>query len=60
MMDTTPQPQHPETTSEYGASIVEYALLVALIAMACLAAVLFLGEDVDESLDDTSSSLQAT
>ena len=36
---------------ERGASLIEYALLLALVAMICAAAVGVLGNSVDESLD---------
>lgn len=37
--------------SERGASLVEYALLVALIALICIVALEFLGESASSSLD---------
>ena len=43
--------------SERGASLVEYALLVALIAVVCIGAVTFLGREVGNSLSDVGSSL---
>ena len=42
---------------ERAASLVEYALLVALIALAAIAAVTFLGETGRDSLDSSGSSL---
>ena len=36
---------------ERGASLIEYALLLALVAMLAVAAVTTLGQRVDESLD---------
>ena len=39
-----------------GASLVEYALLVALIALVCFAAIGFLGGEVSSRFDDTGSS----
>ncbi len=39
-----------------GASLVEYALLVALIAMVCFAAVGFLGEETNSQIAGTGSS----
>jgi Flp pilus assembly pilin Flp len=41
-----------------GASMVEYALLVLLIAMAALLAVTIGGNEVSESYSEISSSLQ--
>jgi pilus assembly protein Flp/PilA len=42
---------------ERGASLVEYALLLALIAMVCFAAVGFVGGEADSMYDGTGSSL---
>lgn len=42
---------------ERGASLVEYALLVALIALVCVAAVTILGGETSESFDSDASSL---
>ena len=44
-------------TDERGASLVEYALLLVLIAMVCLAAVQFFGVGVSENLSRTGSSI---
>lgn len=41
-----------------GASLVEYALLVALIAIVCLAAVLFFGEETSNSFSSTADSIR--
>lgn len=43
--------------SELGASVVEYALLLALIALVCFAALQFLGSARDESLSRSGSAL---
>ena len=43
--------------TEKGASLVEYALLVALIAVVCIAAVTFLGTSADEKFDKVGSSI---
>ncbi|MEY2566592.1 MAG: pilus assembly protein Flp/PilA [Actinomycetota bacterium] len=43
--------------TERGASLVEYALLVALIAVVCVAAVTFFGGQVGGSLSRSASSL---
>lgn len=40
-----------------GASLVEYALLVALIAIVCLAAITLLGDNSSSTLDNTAQSL---
>jgi len=43
--------------SEIGASLVEYALLVALIAVICIVAVGFLGRKANDSFSKTGSAL---
>ena len=43
---------------ERGASLVEYALLLALIAMVCIAAVTALGETVSTTFSETTSMLE--
>ena len=43
--------------AERGASLVEYALLVALIAVVCIGAVTFLGREVGQSLSNAGSSI---
>lgn len=42
---------------ERGASLVEYALLVALVAVACIAAVTFFGGATGASLSQSDGSL---
>ena len=42
---------------ENGASLVEYALLVALIAVVCIGAVSFLGTNASAKFSTTGSSL---
>jgi len=44
-------------TNERGASLVEYALLLALIAVVCIAAITFIGNKADESFSSTGSAL---
>ena len=44
---------------ERGASLVEYALLVALIAVVCIVAITFLGESANSKFDDIGSSINA-
>lgn len=46
--------------SDRGASLVEYALLVALIAMVCVAAVTFFGNQTGDTFSEVSSSVEAT
>ena len=43
--------------SERGASLVEYALLVALIAVVCIAAVTVLGENASSTFDSVGQSI---
>lgn len=45
--------------SEKGASLVEYALLVALIAVVCIIAITFLGEEASSKFEGIGSSLEA-
>lgn len=49
-----------DRTDDRGASLVEYALLVALIAMVCIVAVAFMGDATDRSFSDAGSLLQAS
>jgi len=43
--------------SERGASLVEYALLVALIAVICIVAITLLGEKASSSFSSTGSAI---
>ena len=43
--------------SERGASLVEYALLVALIAVVCIAAVTLLGKNASSKFDSVGTSI---
>ena len=43
---------------EDGASLVEYALLIALIAVVCIAAVTLIGTNVNAKLNSAATSLQ--
>jgi pilus assembly protein Flp/PilA len=45
--------------SERGASLVEYALLVALIAVVCIAAVTALGKSASSKFETVGASLNA-
>jgi pilus assembly protein Flp/PilA len=45
------------TRSEDGASLVEYALLLALIAVVCIAAVTFFGGELGDSFSRSGSQL---
>ena len=42
---------------EHGASLVEYALLVALIAVVCIVAISFLGGAASDKLTDVGSEI---
>ena len=44
--------------TDRGASLVEYALLVALIAVVCIAAVILIGNNASDKLSQVGSSLQ--
>ena len=43
---------------EEGASLVEYALLIALIAVVCIAAVTVIGSNVNAKLTTAGNALQ--
>ena len=45
-------------SDEKGASLVEYALLVALIAVVCVGAVAFLGGNARDKFSSVGSSVQ--
>ena len=45
------------TKTDRGASLVEYALLVALIAVVCIVAVRILGQAANESFESTGSAI---
>jgi pilus assembly protein Flp/PilA len=45
---------------ERGASLVEYALLVALIAVVCLVAIAFLGRSASTRFSNVGSAVDAT
>lgn len=46
-----------QTKTERGASLVEYALLVALIAVVCIVAVSFLGRKASSNFNTVGSSI---
>jgi pilus assembly protein Flp/PilA len=48
----------PERTGEAGAALIEYALLVSLIAVVCLVAVMFLGTSTSQKFSTVGSQLQ--
>ena len=43
---------------ERAASLIEYGLLVALIAIVCLVAIVFFGDETSESFSSTSESIR--
>ncbi|MGH9138588.1 MAG: Flp family type IVb pilin [Acidimicrobiales bacterium] len=45
--------------TERGAAMVEYGLLVALIAVVAIGAVILLGQDVDETFSSVADQLPA-
>jgi pilus assembly protein Flp/PilA len=44
---------------EEGASLVEYVLLVALIAVVCIAAVTLLGQNAAKKFDTTAQAIKS-
>lgn len=52
--------QEPVRSSDRGASLVEYALLIALIAMVCVVAVTYFGSRTGDTFSRVGSSVQAT
>jgi len=43
--------------NERGASLVEYALLVALIAVACIVGISFLGDEANQGFSNVGASI---
>jgi pilus assembly protein Flp/PilA len=43
--------------TDRGASLVEYALLVALIAVVCIIAITFLGQSAEEKFSEVGSAV---
>jgi pilus assembly protein Flp/PilA len=50
-------PARLSVNDERGASLVEYAFLVALIAIVCLVAILFLGSSTSTKISSVGSSV---
>ncbi len=48
-----------QAKTERGASLVEYALLVALIAVVCIAAVTLLGKSAAEKFSDVNTAIDS-
>jgi pilus assembly protein Flp/PilA len=46
--------------AEKGATMVEYALLVALIAVVVIAAALFLGTEINDKFSEVGNTVDAT
>lgn len=46
------------TNSDRGASLVEYALLVALIAVVCIAAISFLGDSASTQFESVGGEIE--
>lgn len=55
----TAPPTGTESIRERGAGLVEYALLLALIALVCVSAVTFFGSQTGGSLNRTKDCLAA-
>jgi pilus assembly protein Flp/PilA len=51
--------RNAEQDLDRGASLVEYALLLALIAVVCIGAVTFFGGSLDDSFSKSGSSIAA-
>jgi pilus assembly protein Flp/PilA len=47
-----------KTDTERGASLVEYALLLALIAVVCIVAITALGNSAEEKFSEIDSGIQ--
>ncbi len=47
------------TKTDRGASLVEYALLVALIAVVCIVAVTFIGSSAKSQFNSTGSAINS-
>ncbi len=52
-------PALPKRRNESGAAFIEYALLMALIAVVCIVAVTLFGERTNESFSSSGSALEA-
>ena len=50
--------QSPFVAREEGASLVEYALLVALIAVVALVAIQFVGREVSSNFNEVGNSIK--
>jgi Flp pilus assembly pilin Flp len=62
MSNFSHHPHHPavrRSRRERGASLVEYALMVALIAVACISAVFYFGGSTDTGLNKSKDCISA-
>lgn len=57
MIDEVKIEKHAEEKDERGASLVEYALLVALIAIIAIAAIRFVGKSVSTQFSRVASQI---
>jgi len=55
-----PKIGHHRRRDERGASLVEYALLLALIAVACIVAVSVMGTNLNHNISSNASKVAAT
>jgi pilus assembly protein Flp/PilA len=55
-----PNAGHRRCRDEQGASLVEYALLLALIAVVCIVAVSLMGSNLNKNYSRDASSVAAT
>ncbi|MBV8980460.1 MAG: Flp family type IVb pilin [Acidimicrobiia bacterium] len=53
------QARYLRSENERGASLVEYAFLVALIAVVCLVAIAFLGQSASQRFSSVGSAVGA-
>ena len=60
MEDTKNLPEVQVNESEKGANLVEYALLIALIAIVCIVALNFLSTAVSSTFVEIGSAIQET
>ncbi len=58
-MCTTPREPAGRCRGDAGAGLVEYALLLALIVVACIGAVTFLGGNLSNNLSRSNSKITA-
>lgn len=59
-MNTELSPPHRRRREDRGASLVEYALLVALIAVVCIAAVTQFGGNASDKMDEAGGGIGDT